>query len=147
MSENLKMQISQLAFEMKRNPYSTDFKLVHLGGRCLSLFNDSNFGPMIPNYSELMQKLYIETIVDLAHGAPMLHSHSLGLAFVNGKLVRFSVPYSESNSLGTVVCSINLKSRKAFEKHLLENVMPLTQEQINASIYFLVHQLSAFLRL
>lgn len=142
MSASLKQSVSDLSELMRQRPELTDKSLVERGSECLAVFLDDNFGPSMPRFRESLRELYLTTILDIANNAPVLEGHTIGLAFKNGKFVQFSVPHKEPVNFGTVVCSINLKARKAFERHRHEAAIALEQDQINASIYLLTHRLS-----
>ncbi len=142
MSDDFKSYISELSELMTNRPDLLDPKIIKLGKDSLAVFVDFNYGVSLPGYRELMKDLYVEAILDLAAGMPLLKKHILGVAFKNSKLMRFSVPFSESNDLGTVVSSVSLKSLKAFEKHRLEKNIELNQDELNAAIYYLINQVS-----
>jgi hypothetical protein len=142
MNSDVRSLVLQLSHLMKDKRRAVDADLVRTAKKCLSIFHDKNFGSTIPGYRTLMEALYLEAADDLANGAPLLKSYSMGLSFKNGKLTKFSIPYSDSTSFGTIACSIKIKSLKAFEKHLANQDFNLSQEQINASIYFISLQLA-----
>lgn len=142
MSEQLKKYVTDLSELMKTKPELTDSSLLTLGQQSLALFMDYNYGKSIENFQELMQTVYMDTIIDLANGGTLLNTHVIGVAFKNGKLTRFTIPYTQTLSVGTVVCSIRLKGIVARESDAEIEPVELSQEQLNAAIYLLINRVS-----
>lgn len=142
MSEDLKKQIHELSSLMKSDPDSVQKKLLKEGQNTIALFQDENFSLSLLNYRDLLKSLYLEVLLDLANGAPLLKAHTLGLVFRQGKFARFAVPHEDAGSVGTVVTSVNLKVRKAFERFRKEDEANISQDELNASVYYIIHQYS-----
>lgn len=139
-SADLTEQILQLSECMRRKPSEVESKLLIGGARSLSIVCGGDFDTKTPEYKTSMHGLYKEVINDLAHGAPLLTHHTLGISSKNQRLVRFSLPVSDSDiltakkseSLGTLVCTIELKIEAE----------SLTQDDVNAAIYLIAYYIS-----
>jgi len=138
--KSIRKSAIEIAEYLSKNPELVDLILVKKGQSHLSVYNDLNFGPSIPDYTTLMRQMYLKAIEDLSNGSQLLSRYSSGIGFKHGKLFQFSLPQSELYTVGTLVAQISLY------KHIdLTAFGPNNsdlQAKVEAAVYLLIYHLS-----
>ncbi len=141
MEVDIRNSVLKLADLMLSQPGSIEFTYIRQGAEFLALFEDLSFSETLPNLIELKKELFLMVAEDLAMGGMALKTSSIGLKYSNHEIKTFISPFGSSDS-GNVVFSITIRQVAAFKNWRKVEEIEFTNEQLNAGIYYLTHELS-----
>lgn len=135
----------ELAFLMKQSPQQVEKELIQNGENLVGIFEDPNYTHRrFQNLNRQKIEVLKSAIDDIGVGVMVLRSSNIGLNFKGKDIQNYISPHG-SNPSGTVVFSVNWKNIAAFKNWRHGEGDDVSQNDINAAIYFLTFQISKYL--
>jgi hypothetical protein len=134
-----------LAQLMSASPARIEKSITAKGENLVGIFSDENYTEKrFKNLRQLKLDILQRAVEDIAVGVSVLRSSTFGLAISNNKINHFISPHGVLPD-GNVIFSINWKDIKAFKNWRRESSHDVSQDDVNAAIYYLSAEIAKLL--
>lgn len=122
---------------LHQHPEHLDRETHHHGANLVGIFEDQVTSlARFPNAVELKKEVLLMAVEDISYGLMVMCTSILGLSIYDNKLKIFTQTHGTLPE-GTTVFSIAWKNLVAFKRWRWDSEEEVSQEDINAAIYFL----------
>ena len=127
---------------MRAEPSVLDKDEIKRGSNIVALFSDNSRGRKnSETFGNLKKETILMAIQDIASGGIGLSASSFGVCQKNKDLHQYILPLGTQPD-GECVFSISLKKSTAFKGWRNGETTEMSQEDINSTMYYLIHELS-----
>jgi hypothetical protein len=138
---------TDLAKLMATNPAKIERGLASHGEKLVGIFCDENYTTQrFKNLNHLKIDTLQRAIEDISIGVSALRSSTLGLAVKDSQINHYISPHGVTPE-GNVIFSINWKDIKAFKNWRQGNDNDISQDDLNAAIYYLTAEIAKLIDL
>lgn len=143
---NILKSVEELSEMMSETPAGVDRSLAAKGEALLGIYFDENYTlDRFPDLNERKIEILRKVVEDVSMGVMTLRSFNIGLTTRNNKIEPYIVAHGKLPQ-GNVVYSVNWRNIVAFKNWRKGGGDPVSQDDINAAIYFLAVAISKLLK-